>query len=188
MKPGTRELVFFLVLLALPIAAWYMDFTPRAQAMQTLEKRIRTREAKLADMGKLRATINDIRAELTADSKVIKSFEIRLPQEKEVDEVLKGICQMAMGNRLEAKKIRTIPHKKSQRFTQESGAYGEIPVQLQIQGNFRGLYSFLLAMENETRIMRIRSMTLQRSKKLPEGHVRAVLELSIFFQPKRDKK
>ncbi len=43
------------------------------------------------------------------------------------------------------------------------------------------IYTFLLALENQPRIMRIRSFTLRKAKKAPQGHMQADIELSVFF-------
>ncbi len=63
--------------------------------------------------------------------------------------------------------------------------HGEQPVLIQLEGDFEGLYSFMLDMESQSRIMRIRQMTLKKPEKSHPGRVSATIEFSIFFERKK---
>ncbi|GAG49990.1 unnamed protein product, partial [marine sediment metagenome] len=54
--------------------------------------------------------------------------------------------------------------------------------------DFLGFYSFMLAIENQPRVIRIRKMTLKKLDKAPQGHVRADFEMSIFFERSQEDK
>jgi len=92
-----------------------------------------------------------------------------------------GDCQIKGGGRdwIEPK------HKESyQKYLQlePNGPYAEQPVFLQLEGDFKGFYSFLLALENKARIMRIQQMELEKLTNEQEGQMRADLTISIFFE------
>jgi hypothetical protein len=52
---------------------------------------------------------------------------------------------------------------------------------MKFEGDYQGLYKFLLALEGQPRIMRVRQMSL---KEMPaqKGAVSAEMEISIFFE------
>ena len=61
-------------------------------------------------------------------------------------------------------------------------------IDMTLDGNFVGFYSFLLALENQPRIMRIGKMELRTEEKNLDGNVSADFELSIFFEKKTKEK
>lgn len=188
MMTNKRELVFFFALLAIPLAAWYLDFKPRNEQHAQLRKEIQTKRTKLAEIKGLAAKIGDLQGEIQATQEVVDHFQQQLPQETEIDKVLRGVWQLAQTNKLQAKKIRSVARRENDRFTPPNSPHGEQAVQLQIQGDFRGFYAFLLALERQPRIMRIREVMLERDKDLPDGHMAATIELSVFFERKSNEK
>ena len=62
------------------------------------------------------------------------------------------------------------------------GSRAEQPIEMKLEGNFMGFYAFLLALENQPRIMRIRKMNLTKPEKSPEGTMHATFEMIVFFE------
>jgi Tfp pilus assembly protein PilO len=98
-----------------------------------------------------------------------------------MDKVLQEIWHLAETNQLLAKSIRTLPSSEQTEIAGPAGPH-EQPIAVQLEGDFRGFYSFLQALENQPRIMRVSQMTLEKLKDAPEGHVKVNFDMTIFFE------
>ena len=188
MKPSPREIVFALVLLAIPLAAWSLEFAPRQRRQDELKQKIKAKQAKLDKLfekKRLSWAIGDLREQIAEGKEAVAIFRSRLPDEKEIDQIVREVWRLAKSNELSPTSLRTIPPRKGKQFTAIGGPHGEQPVLIQIEGDFNGLYSFMLDMESQSRIMRIRQMTLKKPEKTHAGQVSATIEFSIFFERKK---
>ena len=188
MKPSSREIVFGLILLAIPLAAWSLEFAPRQRRQDELKEKIKAKQAKLDKLfekKQLTGAIGDLREQIAEGKEAVAIFRSRLPDEKEIDQIVREVWRLAKSNELSPTSLRTIPPRKGKQFTTPEGPHGEQPVLIQIEGDFNGLYSFMLDMESQSRIMRIRQMTLKKPEKTHMGQVSATIEFSIFFERKK---
>ena len=187
MKPSPREIIFALVLLAIPMAAWKLEFSPRQKRQQELKQAIEAKQAKLDKLfekKQLSGAIGDLRDQIAEGKKAVEIFRSRLPDEKEIDQIVREVWRLAKSNNLSPTSLRTVPPRKDKQFTSPAGPHGEQPVLIQIEGDFKGLYSFMIDMESQSRIMRVRQMTLKKPDKDHTGQVSATIEFSIFFEHK----
>jgi type IV pilus assembly protein PilO len=174
MKFGVRELIFVGLMIGLLCASFFI-----------LDKKSKKRAAKLADVQAMQQSLTNLRVSMAGiddqDRKIselqqaITFFESKLPQEKEVDKILKEVWQLAEANSLSTKTIKTL---KSER----QANYSEQPIELSLSGNFNGFYSFLLQLEKLPRITRVSEMDLTKINGR-DGEMEAQLTLSIFFEP-----
>ncbi len=176
MRLGIREAVFFLVLLGLPCAAYFSVFVPMNEDIEAIRADNAGRQAKL-DRLEVARHIEDLGREIAKLKDAVELFEAKLPAEKEVEVILREVWEMAAAHNLNPRSVRTakpIP----------GHMHSELPIRMEIVGDFDGFYSFLLALERLDRITRIHEMDL---KALPDrnGHVQAKFTLSIFFEPSR---
>jgi len=188
MKPSPREIVFALVLLAIPLAAWSLEFAPRQRRQEDLKKKITGKQAKLDKLfekKRLTGAIGDLREQIAEGKEAVAIFRSRLPDEKEIDQIVREVWRLAKSNELSPTSLRTVPPRKGKQFTHFGGPHGEQPVLIQIEGDFNGLYSFLLDMEGQSRIMRIRELQLKKPEETHTGKVSATIEFSIFFERKK---
>jgi len=182
MKVGLREIIFIVLLMAIPVGSWWFIFRPHnAQEAQMLAE-IEIKQEKLRALNRATATIGDLRKEIDSLEKALAFFRDKLPGEKEIDKVLKEVWLLAESNSLITKSIRTRQQTGNNSFASESGTHAEQPIAMQLEGDYLGLYAFLQALENQPRIMRICSMRLQKPKKGAPGTVQADFEMSIFFE------
>jgi type IV pilus assembly protein PilO len=172
---GIREFILLGVLLALPLAAYWLVFRPQnaeiAQARQEIEHK---REM----LDKLKATTNqndnlekaneEIRSSITA-------IEARLPSDKEVDAVVRQVSDLAVEAGLDAPAIESDKPV-------EASMYMEQPLKMKMTGNFNGFYDFLVKLEQLPRITRVPDLHLTRSQDT-DGFMKADFTLSIYFQP-----
>jgi Tfp pilus assembly protein PilO len=177
MKLGLREIVFVVVLMGIPVASWWLVFRPANLHNAQVARRIEDRQQRLRELNEATATLGDLKQEIAALEEAIRFFQSKLPSEKEMDKVLREVWRLAEANHLATKSIRTLP-------VDDKVTTGprEQPIAVQLEGDFRGFYSFLQALENQPRIMRINSMTLTKLKNAPEGQVQASFNMSIFFE------
>ena len=190
MKPSPREIVFALVLLAIPMAAWQLEFMPRRRRQKELKQQIAAKQIKLDKLfekKQLSGAIGDLRSQIAEGKEAVAIFRSRLPDEKDIDQIVREVWRLAKSNNLSPTSLRTIPPRKDKQFTSPDNPHGEQPMLIQLEGKFTGLYSFMLDMESQSRIMRVRQMTLKKPEKTDNGQVSATIEFSIFFERKEGK-
>ena len=175
MKFGIREIIFVVVMLGLLGSTNYFVFAKANQRKAARLAEIRGRQTALSNLQQATAGIEDLNRKIDELQKAITFFEGKLPQEKEVDKILKEVWQMAEANSLQTKTIKTM---KSER----GANYSEQPIQMSLSGDFNGYYSFLLQLEKLQRITRIGQMNLTKINDR-NGEMQAQMTLSIFFEP-----
>ncbi|HRK30210.1 MAG TPA: type 4a pilus biogenesis protein PilO [Tepidisphaeraceae bacterium] len=175
MRFGIRELIFVLAMIGLLACSYFLVFQKADQKRQALRLDLENKQRSLANLRQATAGIEDMGRKIDELQKAIEFFESKLPQEKEVDKILKEVWQMAEANSLQTKTVRTM---KSER----AAGYSEQPIQMSLAGDFNGFYSFLLQLEKLPRITRVTNMALQKIDQR-EGEMTANLTLSIFFEP-----
>jgi type IV pilus assembly protein PilO len=175
MKLGARELLFILVMLGLLGASYWFVFKKANERRTALMADIRQKQDALEDLSRRTAGIDDLNRKIDELQQAIDFFESKLPQEKEIDKILREVAQMAEANSLQTKTIRQLNGERGSH-------YREQPIQLSITGDFTGFYSFLLQLEKLQRITRITQMKLEKIDDR-NGEMQANLTLSIFFEP-----
>lgn len=175
MKFTIREYVYVAVLLALLGSSYWFIFHKANQRREDLRTDIEAKKKALGELKRSTIGIDDLGRKIEDLHKAITFFESKLPQEREVDKILKEVWQMAEANSLQARTIRTL---RSERGSH----YSEQPIQMTLSGNFNGFYAFLLELEKLPRLTRITQLNLQKNNDR-DGEMTAQLTLSIFFEP-----
>jgi len=183
MRFGIRELIFFVVLLAVPVVSFLYVFTPRNQEISEALKEIEVKQARLDKLEEVTGRIDDIGLAIEQGRESIALIEAKLPSEQDVEGILEQVWMIAQDNRLVVKGVKSekpVP----------AALYRELPLNMTMEGDFDGFYQFLLQLENLPRITRIHEMDLKRidarnasSQELPPGSMRAEFDLSIYFEP-----
>jgi len=182
MKFGIREIVFVVLLLAIPVGSWWLVFRPNKARNEEMVRQIELRQEKLRKLNQATAMIGDLKTEINSLDGAIKFFHSKLPSEMEIDKVLREIWRLALANQLNTKSIRTLNLNENVMVTQPGGPYAEQPISMQLEGPFTGFYGFLLSLEAQPRIMRLQKMKIIKPDRAPEGYMRADCTLSIFFE------
>lgn len=175
MKFGLREIIFLMVLLAIPIASYFVVFKPNNEQISMARKEIELKRTRLSELHEATKHIDDLGKEIEKLRKAISLFEAKLPAEKEVDVILSQVWTLAKANNLRPRSVRTQKLVKNARYV-------ELPINMVIKGDFDGFYNFLLGMERLSRITRVPDMKLAKLKNI-EGQMEATFTLSIFFEP-----
>ena len=176
MRFGPRELLFILVLMAMPVASWWFVFKPKNEQITAAEREMVAKQQKLQQLQLATRHIDDLGREIDKLSEAIELFEAKLPAEKEVEVILKEVWQVAAKHQLKPRSVRADKPIKAAR-------YSELPLKMVIMGDFDGFYAFLLDLEKLSRITRIPDMKLEKVKKGEDGQMEATFTLSIFFEP-----
>jgi len=182
MKLGLREILFIVLLTGIPVSAWLFVFRPRNAQDAEMMRQIETKQVKLRTLNQTVSALGNLKNEIASLKKAISFFESKLPNEKEIASVLQEVWRLAEANKLAAKSIRPLERSTQNCLTSTDGPHAEQPIAMQLEGDFLGFYSFLQAMENQPRIIRIHKMMLAKPAKAPEGTMRADFVLSIFFE------
>jgi type IV pilus assembly protein PilO len=174
MKLGIRELVFFALMVGLLCAAYFI-----------LDKKSKKREEKLASVQTMQQSLTNLRLSMSGiddqDRKIselhqaIAFFESKLPQEKEMDVILADVSRKVEENGLTLRTVKTLK-------TERGPNYSELPIQMNISGDFNGFYELMLQLEKMDRITRVSQMKLEKIDER-DGEMQAQLTLSIFFEP-----
>ncbi|MFA9476906.1 type 4a pilus biogenesis protein PilO [Phycisphaerales bacterium AB-hyl4] len=176
MRFGTRELVFVLVLLAMPVAAYFFVFQPRQMQLDEAHEEIVAKQSKLKQLEAATVSIADLGEEIDKLGEAITLFEQKLPAQREVEVILKEVWELATARDLTPRSVRT------ERIV-PTAHYAELPIKMVIVGDFDGFYSFLLDLEKLPRITRTPEMKLRKVRN-EEGKMQADVTLSIFFDSK----
>jgi type IV pilus assembly protein PilO len=189
MKFGLRELIFFLVLLTVPVASFIWVFRPRNEEISQAKTEIAAKQAKLDTLAKVTSKIEDIGVEIEKGRESVEMIEAKLPNEQDVEGILEQIAQLAKRNNLVVRSVKSdkpVP----------AATYMEQPLKMVMDGEFDGFYQFMLELENLPRITRIHQIKLERAdgtktgpekEALPPGSMKADFILSIYFQPQQAK-
>lgn len=175
MKFGIRELVLVSAMVALLVCSYFFVFAKSNAKRKQLEAEIASKRAALTNLRQATVGIDDLGKKIEELQRAIDFFESKLPQEKEVDKILKEVWQMAEANSLQTKTVKPL---KSERGPN----YSEQPIQMSLSGDFNGFYSFLLQLEKLPRITRLTHMKLEKIDDR-DGEMTAQMTLSIFFEP-----
>jgi type IV pilus assembly protein PilO len=175
MRIGFRELLFLMVLLGVLGCSYFVIFQRANAHRVAVQADTDAKRAKLAELHQATAGISDMNRKIDELQKAIDFFESKLPQQREVDTILKEVTQLTEANGLTTKTFRTLKGESTPN-------YAEQPIEMTLSGDFTGFYSFLLAVEKLPRLTRVTRMNLQKIND-HDGQMTAQLVLSIFFEP-----
>ncbi|MEO1007780.1 MAG: type 4a pilus biogenesis protein PilO [Planctomycetota bacterium] len=174
MKFGVREIVLLVVLFAVPLASYWFVFRPQNTQIERAREEIALRRDKLERLQQESARRGTLEAATQEISTRIDAIEARLPTNKELADVVRQISDLATDADLQQPTIVTEKPVKA-------ALYLEQPLKVELQGDFRGFYRFLLELEQMERITRMTNISVKRSDSI-DGHMMAEFTLSIYFQ------
>jgi type IV pilus assembly protein PilO len=175
MQFGPRTLLFVILLLVMPIAAYMFLFKPLNAEKDAALQETRERQQKLTEVASAMARTNSLPQDIENLKKAITFLEERLPNEKQMDQVLQEVWEKASANKLNIKSVRN-PKQV------DGPSYSEQQIKMVIEGPFYpGFYKFLSDVEALPRLTKINEMKVEADEKNP-GSITADLILSIYFE------
>jgi type IV pilus assembly protein PilO len=179
MKFGCRELLLIVLLLAIPVGAYFWVFEPARENTEKLKTDLEVKSKKMSDLSKALSGVKDLNAEVDRLSEAISFFEGKLPDHHQIHKVLEQVTKIADDHRLETRLFKTLKPKPF-------AGYNEQPIKMEVYGDFDAYYQFLLSVEKLPRITKIMDMDLKKDLK-NEGAMEADFTLSIFFDNKANQ-
>ena len=184
MRFGIREVIFLLVLLAVPVASGWYVFKPRNELIQSAKQEIEEKQVKLERLREETAKMVDLGLEIERGREMLAEVEAKLPARQDVEGILEQVWQLAEKNRQAVKSVKGDDNVKGP-------GHLELPLKVVMEGDFDGFYQFLLDLEDYQRITRIHEMKLERlipsrgprTGDIAPGAMKAEFTLSIYFEP-----
>jgi len=174
MNSNLRKTIFFVVIMGMTYSSYVYMIKPANRELALQQEKLSQKAKKLRELETAPTVLEDINGQLERLEESITILESKLPPEKEIHTVLEDVTVIAQTNGLTPKTIRTLKQKYN-------NGYIEQPIKMQLRGDFKSYYSFLLSLEKLDRITKIREMTIKRDAK-EEGTMQADFTISIFFQ------
>jgi len=174
MQFGTREIVLFLTVLLLPVVSYFTIFQPQNRRIDEAKDEIVHKQQMLAQLRQETArseSLEEINASLQGR---IDEIEARLPSNKEVDQIVRQVSQLAVESGLDSPSLQN-------EKTLTAARYLEQPLKITTEGTFDGFYDFLLSLERLPRITRVVDMKVTESRD-EEKDIKAEFTLSIYFR------
>ncbi|MFP4355763.1 MAG: type 4a pilus biogenesis protein PilO [Phycisphaerae bacterium] len=206
MKPGLRELVFFLLLLGIPAATWWFVFKPNEAKAAQMEKDINAKAHNLEQVSKASANIEKLEAEIKTLASAMEYFRGKLPNQRQIPAILQEISVLVEQNELKLVSISPVASSAVIKYAQDDH-YAEQAIEVKLQGDYMAFYAFLQDLETLPRITRIQKLTIEgatlteakqaekafqegkpEAVRVPMGHVSVNFLVSIFYDknPKQD--
>lgn len=174
MQFGTREVVLFLTVLLLPVVSYFTIFKPQNERIDLAKAEITHKQELLDQLRRETARSKDLEQVNGSLQERIAEIEARLPSNKEVDQIVRQVSQLAIEAGLQPPALKSDKPLIAAR-------YREQPLIITTEGNFQGYYNFLLSLERLPRITRVVNMKVSESR--DEGtEISAEFTLSIYFR------
>lgn len=175
MRFGIREILYLVVLFAVAGGSWHFGIAPVRANTAEFQAQTAAHEATLARLEEAKARYPDFDAEIQRLEEAMSTFAQKLPERKETAAIIRGITEIATANKLVVSTVKPAAQKASAGFV-------ELPIKLEIRGDFDGFYNLIREIEELPRITRMPAMQLERADRGDDGAVAAKLTLSIFFE------
>jgi Tfp pilus assembly protein PilO len=185
MKLSPRIWACIAMLAVLPVGAWLLYFRPSAQEKAAVLDDLKVQQGQLQLLRQAAGTLAEAEQSAAGLNKAVAFLRAKLPRENEIDKVVKEIWQLAETNRLGLKNIQTAG---SEGPAAASAPYPAQMISFQLEGDFAGFYSFLLALESQPRVIRVQKMGVKALESGGQGtggqgQVQASLLMKVFYEP-----
>ena len=107
MRLGIREFIFFVVLLAVPVASFFYVFKPRNVQIAQARSEIALKQSRLDTLAAVAAKIDDIGLEIEKGRESVQMIEAKLPNAQDVEGILEQVWQIAKRNKLTVKSVKS---------------------------------------------------------------------------------
>ncbi len=174
-SPVLRQGFFFAVLIAVPVASFFLVFKPQNAEIDRAKKEIEHKQGMLEKLRQATSRSEDLARANEQIAESIAAIEAKLPTTKEMDSILRQLAALAAENNL------VVPTFKKGERPLQAGLAMEQPLDIEIRGDFDGFYAFLLRLEQLPRITRISKLDIERSTDV-DGEMKAKCVLSIYYQ------
>jgi len=174
MKGPPRILLTVLGLVVVAAAVAVLVIVPALRRTEADRVAIQDRRAQLVKLQRVAARISDLKKEVERLEEALAFFQDRLPEEREINVILREVWLIAESKSLTPRSVRTSASKTMPRYNSQ-------PITLSLEGPFESFYEFLLGLERLPRLTKVRQMQVTKSP-MTEGIVQVNLLMDIFFE------
>jgi len=174
MKGPHRILLTVLGLVVVAVAVAVLVIVPALRRTEADRVAIQDRRAQLVKLQRVATRISDLKKEVERLEEALTFFEDRLPEEREINVILREVWLIAESQSLTPRSVRTSAPKTMPRYNSQ-------PITLSLEGPFESFYEFLLGLERLPRLTKVRQMQVTKSP-MTEGIVQVNLLMDIFFE------
>jgi len=181
-----RIVLLAFLLVAVLVMAWWFVLKPNNEKNLAMQAEIQDKQSKLRELKLAQGMVGNLESEIRSYENANDWFQSKLPKEREIDRVLKEVWVLARQNDLAPKSVRPVDRGGGRFAAAQAVALPDFcvdqPIVLELEGDFLGLYKFMQAVENQSRIVRITQLDLSRDDKKSPGMLKAALTMSIYFE------
>ena len=174
MKGSTRILLTLVAVVLMSAAVAWFVILPTLKRAESDRAAIDDLRGQLVKLDRVVRRISDLQEEVGRLESALAFFENRLPQEREVDVILREVWVIAEAKSLTPRSIRCAAPELQARYSSQ-------PITMTLEGPFEGFYEFLVGLERLPRLTKVRQMQISKSP-MKEGVVQAELLMDIFFE------
>jgi len=156
---AVKVVIALLPALVITLAAVFFFILPKHREIKTLEQKISVQENEIAKNQAKAAKLQELTAENERLRSRLNELKLQLPEEKEVSSLLKQVSDLCVGAGL-----KVIFWKPEQRKTHSSGIVYEIPVKVELSGNYHSLGYFFSSLTKLNRIVNISDIKISDPK------------------------
>jgi type IV pilus assembly protein PilO len=171
---GFGRFLMMATLVGVPVSSYWLVFRPRNAEIVAARAEIDHRQQMLERLREETRRNTDLELANEEIAKSVASIEARLPSNKELDEIVRSVSDLAIESGLGAPSMKSAKQVKAALFMEQ-------PLEIQMTGDFRKFYDFLIRLEQMPRITRVPDMKLKRLDE-GDGNTKAEFTLSIYFQ------
>ncbi len=169
-----RSLAITLFVVGMPLICYFAVFRPQNAAIAAARSEVEHKAAMLARLKEETVRNSDLAKTNEQLSATVRSIEARLPSGKELDALVKQVSNLAVAAGLQPPTMKMLPPL-------QASEYLEQPIELEVEGGFKGFFTFISKVEKLPRITRIHDMKLT-SVERDDAEIKAEFTLSIYFQ------
>lgn len=174
MNATTRILLTVLGIGAAAAAVAFLLVMPMQRQIEADQAATEQRRAELVALERVARRITDVKDEIRRLEAALTSFENRLPQQREIDVVLREVWRIAEARSLVTRSVRTTSVETMPRYSSQ-------PITISLEGTFEGFYQFLLDLERLPRLTKVRQLQIAKSP-ADERMVQVDVLMDIFFE------
>lgn len=150
-----------------------LGYRPATQRLATLKLEVESRRQELEQNQQKARNLLELTMEVARLESQVKTYDRQFPKQMELGHFIGDLTQIA--RQLAIQEWRYTPGAPKR-----NAAYYELPIQMQFQGDFLNVASFLRQMEDLQRLTRVNRVNI-RSKGPGSGVVEVDLTMNIYF-------
>lgn len=151
----------------------FAGYLPAKRHLDALEGQIQSRTAEVEGNQNRARNLPLLALEVQELESRVRDYDRQFPRQADLGEFIKDITRVSQQLALRDFKYQPGAPKRGD-------TYFELPIQMNFQGDFLNVYSFLSEVEHLQRLTRVRRLSI-RTKEIKGGLVEVEIGLNIYF-------